>query len=683
MRTKTDVSGYTVTFDYDALDRVTRITHPDGTFEQTTYNRLQPSVLQDRIGRQILLEYSPLGQLTQRTDPLGRVTLFQWCSCGDIKSLTDPMGRTTTWRKDVQNRIVSKQYGDGSQIIYNYENTTRRLRQVVDEKLQSTEFNYNFDDTISSIAYANATVATPPVSMTYDPNYARPTSMTDGTGTTLYTYNPITIPPGLGAGKLAGVNGPLPNETITYDYDELGRPVSTAINGVATFFTFNAAGQIVAETNTLGLFSCAYDGSSERILSETFPNGQTTGRTYGTLLQDFALQRLTHLAGAMPVSEFIYGWDIPADRITSWSQQIGAQSPSFYAFAYDAVNQLLSGLVTNAGLHMNTFAYSYDLAGNRLTEQAGGLTNSVTCNALNQLNASSNGSSRTNEWDAENRLVAVNSGNQRTEFAYDGLGRFVSIRQLTNGSQASLRQFVWCGDKICEERNASGAVTKRYFKHGLSIVSGPTAGNYYYTRDHLGSIRELTDSNGTVRAEYDYDPFGRRTRLSGDMDADFGFAGMFWSPEAGLALTRYRAYDSNIGRWLSRDPLRDAEVREGANLYAYVRNNPVNLQDHLGLCCTEHQQILTKLDYYHYYMCLYWQTHVMTRLSRWLLSTEEETLEECGLADDAYFEEKTQDSLTLFWDCFARPCACGSKPGPYPGGGGPEPGEFSKNFGDW
>ena len=34
VRTKTDESGYTLTFDYDALDRITRITHPDGTFEQ-------------------------------------------------------------------------------------------------------------------------------------------------------------------------------------------------------------------------------------------------------------------------------------------------------------------------------------------------------------------------------------------------------------------------------------------------------------------------------------------------------------------------------------------------------------------------------------------------------------------------------------------------------------------------
>ena len=66
----------------------------------------------------------------------------------------------------------------------------------------------------------------------------------------------------------------------------------------------------------------------------------------------------------------------------------------------------------------------------------------------------------------------------------------------------------------------------------MKLETGPNAGNYFYTRDHLGSIRELTDSSGNVRARYAYDPFGRRTKLTGDLEADFGFAGMFWASEA-------------------------------------------------------------------------------------------------------------------------------------------------------
>ena len=57
------------------------------------------------------------------------------------------------------------------------------------------------------MAYANSAIPTPGVSYTYDPNYSRLVTMTDGTGTTLYSYNPVTGTPTLGANKLASVDG--------------------------------------------------------------------------------------------------------------------------------------------------------------------------------------------------------------------------------------------------------------------------------------------------------------------------------------------------------------------------------------------------------------------------------------------------------------------------------------------
>jgi RHS repeat-associated protein len=586
--TKTDESGYTLTFEHDDMDRLVKITHPDLSFEQFIYNRLDVTNVVDRAGRQTIIEFDNVRQMKKKTDPLLRTTFFEWCRCGAIKSLTDPMGRTTTWITDVQSRTIAKVYGDGSQVQYFYENASSRLRQVIDEKQQISQFTYNLDDTLKSTTYANATVPTSAVSYHYDPNYQRQLSMTDGTGTTLYSYNPITSPPTLGANQLASVDGPLPNDTITYEYDALGRRVSTAIDGVATKMDYDAAGRVISETNALGAFTYAYDGASGRLLTNTFPNGMTVERGYGGNLEDRELQRITHRVGGTPISEFLYGRDRLADRITTWSQQAGAASPDLHTFGYDDANQLLSDTVTNAGIRINSFAYAYDALGNRLSEQVEASNYTATYNALNQINTTSApGASHTNEWDAKDRLVAVNQGNQRTEFTYDGLDRMVSIRQLTNSVLASFRRLFWCDNKICEERDFVGTVTKRFFEQGMKLELGPNTGSYYYTRDHLSSVRELIDHLGSVRIRQSYDPFGRRSKLLGDLETDADFAGFLFTDKARLLIARFRIYDPELGRWLTRDPLDNAEVQEGANLYSYVRNDPVNYVDPLGLnrCC--------------------------------------------------------------------------------------------------
>ena len=111
-----------------------------------------------------------------------------------------------------------------------------------------------------------------------------------------------------------------------------------------------------------------------------------------------------------------------------------------------------------------------------------------------------------------------------TELTYDGLGRCVGIRRTEAGTVTSDRRFLWSGTQIHAERTAAGVTVKRFFDQGFQTVSAMTA-DFFYSCDHLGSIREVIDGEGTVRCRYAYDPFGRRSRVSGDVEADYGFAG--------------------------------------------------------------------------------------------------------------------------------------------------------------
>jgi RHS repeat-associated protein len=59
-----------------------------------------------------------------------------------------------------------------------------------------------------------------------------------------------------------------------------------------------------------------------------------------------------------------------------------------------------------------------------------------------------------------------------------------------------------------------------------------------------------------------------------------GYAGYFFEPATQTYLVRNREYDPNVGTWDERDPM---GYHDGADLYMYVRDNPVTNTDNSGL----------------------------------------------------------------------------------------------------
>lgn len=694
----TSADQYTLTYDFDALNRLTRVTYPDGTFEENVYSKLDVQWRRDRGGKWTYSLHDSLGQLALERDPAGRTTRYEWCYCGKLQKLTDAQSQVTQWAYNENGQMLSKTYADNTQDIYTYEPDTGRLATITDARYVVKTYDYNLDDSVASVSFAaSGNVApTSPISYTYDPNYPRISTATNGYGTYSAVYKPFTsnaqAAPENGRGRLQRVENsafsPVSTGTVAYEYDELGRIKKREINGTINESTWNydADGRLSQWTNPLGTFTPTYQNAGYgvgRFAGVTLPLGLETAYQWEDRAGDFRLKEIKHLNPSYPViSKFNYVTNAESE-ITKWTTQRETATPERYDLDYDAVSQLKSGQLrnvnTNAMLRQDYFRY--DKAGNRLSVQRDNSVTSASYNNVNQLTSTSGGGtlrfkgtlvkqgtsegepgnvtlngaaasmsgggtkfegdvsvtpgtnnvtveardvnnnvrtnvyqvnvptggaatytydlagnmvsdgSRTFTWDALNRLVRIAYANGRkSEFTYDALGRRVKIIEKNAGdSVTETRHFIWDGLEIAEQRDAGNALVRRYYPDGFVTGTAATPQNwerFLYLKDHLGSIRAVfTGDENTVDVYQDYDLWGVLTVVPNvnDTPADFGYTGHYYHATSGLHLAPYRVYSSDLGRWLSRDPLNNAEMEEGPNLYVYVSNDSINAWDPFGL----------------------------------------------------------------------------------------------------
>jgi RHS repeat-associated protein len=570
--------GYTVTTDYDQFDRPIRITHPDGSYEERTYDRLDLASRLDRTGRLTRFYHDALRRLTAIRDSSGLVTSQEWCSCGSREAVTDARGNKISWEWDLQGRLTQETRADGAtSTTYTYEAKSGRLSSVVDPKGQIVTYRYALDNQRLSTAFTNATRPTADVAYTYDPHYGRLQTQTDGIGITTYTYRPAGS---AGAGEVETLDGPLADDLITYGYDALGRVTARTLNGNVASLEFDSLGRVTSQTNVLGTFAYSYDQTSTRLTTVTYPNGQMTTYDYRDRSQGHRLRTLHNKStDGSTLSRYDYTHDLTGNVLT-WRQEtsVGVMS---WDYGYDSKDQLTTAVQkteTEYSGVLSAHGYEYDAVGNRTVEIANGSTVGATYNALNQRL-----SQQPAEWLtfaghlSEPGMLSIGAAEvpvgQDNQFS-------ARIPVLPGTAPVSLVATDFAGNSVTNQYDISNLSPGRAFTYDLN-GNMTSDGLRTFEWDAADRLVGIIEPHRTIALAYGAEPTPMRLTITDGGDVkiyDLLWIGSELVEERSAGVTRHF---SSLG------------MRQGASMIYFTRDHLGNTREVIG----SSGQLLSRFDY--------------------------------------------------------------------------------------
>ncbi|WP_111547415.1 RHS repeat-associated core domain-containing protein [Mesorhizobium kowhaii] len=185
-------------------------------------------------------------------------------------------------------------------------------------------------------------------------------------------------------------------------------------------------------------------------------------------------------------------------------------------------------------------------------------------------NMTSDGS-RTLVWDEANRLKTITLSSNTVNLAYgpDGArAKKTSAFATTLYPDASVE---------IDPKTPGAEIYTRYPHPDVKVVNGAI---YFLHRDHLASVRMVTDAAGAIFEQTNYATYGER--LNTGFQTQKGYIGERFDPETGLLYLNARYMDPVLGRFISPDDWDPTLPGVGTNRYAYAGNDPVNKADNNG-----------------------------------------------------------------------------------------------------
>ena len=511
-------SGDSLNYEYDNLDRVTKVKYNNRTVKSTYSYGADGSI--GTVGYRSVMQdnytYDSLGRLLEMRTTKSRNTLVQ----------------KLTYDYDSENRVTKYTYYDG-------------------KNMRPATYTYNADGTLNvfspangdKITYRYTKEAEPIASEKRDTLKALQTKVVEHDSNSAYTYKinyqyeTATSDANRLTGRVSRLRYLYENQndfSYDYEYDAAGN-----ISRVKTWRYKN--GELVNET----LAEYTYDSQNRLTEEKNYTANITIQYTYDNFGNLRKATKYGGTSGLVYLSEDTFtmstsGW---RDQMTSVNGNAitydGAGNPTEY---YDGTELIWEGreLSYVGKTNGNQYSYFYNADGIRDMKQVFEGSSFIT-----------------HEYRLMGDKVVEDKWgtNKRLVFMYDENGAPNTVYYYNNSTSATKYYYVLNlqGD-VMEIRSESNALVAQYnydaFGNILSIKSA--SGANITSSTHIANVNPLR------------------------------YRGYFYDSETGFYYLNSRYYDPATRRFISADNVIDSSNFQGFNLYSYCKNNPVMYYDPNG-----------------------------------------------------------------------------------------------------
>ena len=532
------------TYDYDFVGQLIKVTMPDGSFLNYTYdaahrlteiddslpnpNRIVYTL--DAMGNRTLEQvFASTGALVQThsrfyntsnrleqdiaalnpstgVTPITRYTYFDQ---GNLNTITDPLNLVTTNDYDALNRLKSVTDPNMGLVKYEY-NALDQMFRVTDPRNVITTYTY---DALNNLTQLQS----PDTGTTQYPDYDEAGNLKtqiDAKGqTTTYTYDALNR-----AASISYTTDPSLNVIFTYDQgtNGIGRLTGVTDSTGTISYAYDPKGRLTSETRVINgityVTGYSYD-TAGRLTGITYPSGRQVTYTLDALGRIYAITTTkdgtpqTVLSNADyhpfgPLRAFTFGNGQNYIRGIDQNGRIYGYTLGSQAFElrFDDGSRVRSitdhadstntnaydydtlDRLTQATLPSTVFLYSYDAGGNRLSRTVG------TARETYIYGLPPN---------PDNRLSTLTSATgQVRNFVYDDNGstKDDAVKQFTYDARG----------RLIQTNSSLGAVQYGVNSLGQRIRKTSTLGDTVYHYDSGGRLIAETSAGGTVRTEYIY-----------------------------------------------------------------------------------------------------------------------------------------------------------------------------------